>query len=245
MNISGSTITNSIITIDLTYLADPIVPVWYDLSKFNAGGMTIVDSSGNHNNGLISSSLDHEGLTIDTTNGGGIVLSGTQWIDTRTFLTQDFTVSMAIKIPLGINNFPASLWGTDIWDLNQGYLAALGDDYNLLFGLAGDGNNFGNANTVIVSAANFATPKIIDFVKEGTLLSVYINGQQAGQVDFLVDNGFGGTNATFGSRHQNDSTPGIADPLAASIYDIKIRNYPLTVAESNLIFQSLKSRYGL
>ena len=247
MNISGTTITNSVITIDVTYLADPIIPVLYDLAGFNAGGMTLLDSSGNRNNGIIRSSLSHEGLSFDTAHQGGMILSGTQWIDSPYVLSRDFTVSMAITVDINVNNFPASLWGSEVWDLNTGYIATVLDPTTISFGIAGDLNGFPNSNTSTVEATfdRSGLPTIFDFVKLGTQFSIYINGQIAATQDFGQEGLLSTAPIVFGSRHQNDGSYGIAEPMAGSIYNIKVRNYGVTAPEANLIFQSLKSRYGL
>jgi hypothetical protein len=247
MNISGTTITNSVITIDFTYLADPIVPVLYDLAGFNAGGMTLLDSSGNRNNGIIRSSLSHEGLSFDTAYQGGMVLSGTQWIDSPYILSQDFTVSIAVTFDINLNNFPASLWGSEVWDLNTGYIATVLDSTTISFGIAGDLNGFPNSNTSTVEATfdRSGLPTIFDFVKLGTQFTIYINGQVAGQEDFGQEGSISTNPITFGSRHQNDGSYGIAEPMVGSIHYIKVRNYGITTPEANLIFQSIRSRYGL
>jgi len=247
MNISGSTITNSAITIDITYLADPIVPVWYDLSKFNAGGMTVVDSSGNRNTGRIHSSLDHEGLLVDTATGGGMRFSGTQWLASPYVLNQDFTVSMAIKYNPDLNNFPACLWGSDYWDNNSGYLAAFTNPDILSFGIAGDLNGFpmSPASTVQAQLTSPRAVTVLDFVKLGTVFTIYVNGQVAGQQDFGQEGSISTLPIAFSSRNPNDGTYGIADPIVASVYDIKVRNYGVTAPECNLIFQGIKSRYGI
>jgi hypothetical protein len=247
MIIRGTTITNSAITIDITYLADPIVPVWYDLSQFNAGGMNIVDSSGNRNNGTIHSALNHEGLLIDTATGGGMKFSGTQWIASPYILSQDFTVSMAIKYNPDLNNFPACFWGSDYWDNNAGYIAALTDTDIISFGIAGDLNGFPGLPTSTVQT-QLTSPRavtVLDFVKLGTVFTIYVNGQIGGQQDFGQEGTASTLPIVFASRHQNDSTFGIADSLVGSIYDIKVRNYGVTAPECNLIFQGIRSRYGL
>ena len=357
MNISGTTITNSVITIDVTYLADPIVPVLYDLEGFNAGGMTLLDSSGNRNNGIIRSSLSHEGLSFDTAHQGGMILSGTQWIDSPYVLSRDFTVTMAIKYNSNFNNFPASLWGSDYWDNNSGHLAAFTSADTISFGIAGDlngypgsggtefvfqnpgfaytvdgytgnypnltlirgqtyyfnltnvmsshplalrlssgstsavpgttGNNpssgaYGdgivpttviyqvpldapstivyqciyhagmigtinivNPSTVQTQLANPGAVTLLDFAKLGTQFTIYVNGQVGSTQDFGQEGSISTNPITFGSRHQNDGSYGIADPMVGSIYYIKVRNYGITTPEANLIFQGIRSRYGL
>jgi hypothetical protein len=247
MIISGTTLNNSPVTVDITYLADPIIPVLYELAGFSAGGMTLVDSSGNRNNGIIHSSLDHEGLSFDTAYQGGIVLSGTQWIDSPYVLSQDFTVTMAVMFDINVNNFPASLWGSEVWDLDTGYVATFIDSTTVSFGIAGALNGFPNSNTSTVEATfdRSGLPTIFDFVKLGTQFSIYINGQIAATQDFGQEGSLSTAPMSFGSRHQNDGTYGIADPMVGSIYYIKVRNYGITIPEANLIFQSLKSRYGL
>lgn len=247
MNISGSTITNSLITVDITYLADPIVPVWYDLSEFNAGGMTIVDASGNRNNAKIHTVLDHEGLLVDTLTGGGMKFSGTQWIASPYVLSQDFTVSMAIKYNPDFNDFPACLWGSDYWDNNSGYIAAFTDPDVISFGIAGDQNGFPFSSSSTVQA-QLISPRVVtvlDFVKLGTVFTIYVNGQVAGQQDFGQEGNISTLPIAFGSRNPNDGTYGIADAIVVSMYDIKVRNYGVTAPECNLIFQGIRSRYGL
>jgi hypothetical protein len=245
MNINGTTITNSVITIDVTYLADPIIPVLYNLAGFNAGGMTLLDSSGNRNNGIIHSSLDHEGLSFDTAYQGGMILSGTQWIDSPYILSQDFTVTMAVTFDINANNFPASLWGSEVWDLNTGYIATVLDSTTISFGIAGDLNGFPNSNTVEATFNRSGLPTIFDFVKLGTQFTIYVNGQVGSTQDFGQEGSLSTIPTVFGSRHQNDGSYGIAEPMVGSIYYIKVRNYGITTPEANLIFQSLKSRYGL
>jgi len=358
MNISGTTITNSAITIDITYLADPVVPVWYNLSEFNAGGMTIVDASGNRNNAKIHSILDHEGLLVDTLTGGGMKFSGTQWVASPYVLSQDFTVSMAIKYNPDLNNFPACLWGSDYWDNNSGYLAAFTDTDIISFGIAGDQNGFPGPNNVefifqndgynysvdefddttyptltvvrgetysfnftnvgsghpialrltsgntsavpgttgnnpssgvygdgtvpttvtyqvpldapsviyyqcvvhsgMIGTINVVNPStvqaqltsprvvtVLDFVKLGTVFTIYVNGQVAGQQDFGQEGNISTLPIAFGGRNPNDGTYGITNAIVSSVYDIKVRNYGVTTPECNLIFQGIKSRYGL
>lgn len=247
MYITRTKLNNSPITIDYTYVVDPIKPIWYNLATFNAGGRTLLDYSGHRNNGKILTDLDHEGLQVDTTNGGGIVLSGTQWISSPYILSQDFTVSMVVKYDPNLNNFPASLWGSEFWDNNSGYLAAFTDPSTISFGLAGDLNGYpSNAySTVQVSLSNPQRVTMLDFAKIGTIFIVYVNGQPLGYTDFGQEGTASELPINFGSRHQNNGTDALSDPIVCSIYDITVRNYGLTAPECNLLFQGIKSRYGL
>jgi hypothetical protein len=209
--------------------------------------MTIVDASGNRNNAKIHSILDHEGLLVDTLTGGGMKFSGTQWVASPYVLSQDFTVSMAIKYNPDLNNFPACLWGSDYWDNNSGYLAAFSDPDIISFGIAGDLNGFPFSSTSTVQA-QLTSPRdvtVVDFAKLGTVFTIYVNGQVAGQQDFGQEGSISTLPIVFGGRNLNDGTDGVANTIVASVYDIKVRNYGVTTPECNLIFQGIKSRYGL
>jgi hypothetical protein len=101
------------------------------------------------------------------------------------------------------------------------------------------------ASTVQAQLTSPRAVTVLDFVKLGTVFTIYVNGQVAGQQDFGQEGSISTLPIAFSSRNPNDGTYGIADPIVASVYDIKVRNYGVTAPECNLIFQGIKSRYGI
>jgi hypothetical protein len=242
MIISGTTVTNTDIILKLDYQPIGIMDIWYDFSTFSSGRY-VIDYSGHQL--PARSNTDYGTITHISTYSGGISFDypgGGHFISPYRFNPNtDWTVVVAAQIPNGLNNPWFALFGDDIRDTEQGYLAVFTDVDVVSFGPAGF-VNWDNAISATVN--NPELPNIYAFVKQGTFYKIYINGELANSNDIGITGTLSTVDLTIGAMHGSNGN-GAENFIQCNLFDFKVYNFPFSDGDAAFSFAQVSSRYGL
>lgn len=212
--------------------------LYYDLSNsscYSGSGSTLVDLSGNGNNGTLVNNPTYNG----SDHGGSITTSrsSTQYIKTaNTFdLGTSWTVSVIANISTS-QQYWATLWGNDSYP-GVGYWALQTASNNLQVNTSGFGG-------VTYTGSIQGSIKVFDFTYDGSNVTTYINGTSviSGSMatPTLASNGL-----YFSARHQNGGGATPVDLMNATFYQMKVYSSALDSSTILSNFNAVKSQYGL
>ena len=168
-----------------------------NLNTAPSSGSTWTDTTGNGYNGTLNGTY-----TYTASNGGGIIttVAGTSYISVNYNFVAPFTVS--VLATFNISTYWGSIWGSEAYGPQKGYLAYISDDNTL---------NFGSPNgvgTVTVSGINTSGPNLWDFTVDASNNgTIYQNGTSiyTGTIT-APKNGIAAGGTFFGARHVNNSS---------------------------------------
>jgi hypothetical protein len=215
----------------------------FNLATAPSTGSTWTDSSGSGRNATLLGSPSYV-----SSNGGGIRLNnednnGTDYISVPYNIASN-TVTVEVVASFNPTSTWGTIWGNEFYDNNSGYLAYLGSNTEISYGIP-------NSETTETITASDAIRQWI-FVINGTQVSLYLNGSQVGTTDTISNQTlFATSEFYFGSRHLNDGT-GATDKLNNSnaafypvFYQMRGYNKALSGAEITQNFNAVKDTYGL
>ena len=215
-------------TLSQGIITDGLV-LYYDISNPSSytGSNTIIDLSGNGNNGT-----SYNSPTYNPSNGGSLFLNGIdQHILSDYNLGSNFTVSIIAKMSLGQTQYWATMFGNDVYDSEYGYWMFFESFNNLETGGPLLYNNSEDLYTFLGDSGIYMSNiNVYDFVVSGTELSLYVNGTLVNSITTTHVPTPSTSGISFGSRHTNDAS-GFTDHAKMNLYNAKIYNRALTPSE--------------
>ena len=195
-------------------------------------GTVWTDLSGNYNNGTLVN-----GPTYSSTNKGVIVSDGIDdYVNTNFLLPlSNFTVSMWFKrVSSAYWNV---MWAGEVWSNGSGYIAYLGSDTVLYFGLGG-----GSGFATTISQSNVPTLYTFTLSNAG-YAEVYTNGVLK-NAQIIPLSTVSPKTIKLSTRHSNDGA-GFADLRSNMYYTFSVYDRVLTAVEVKRNFQASRGRYGV
>lgn len=204
--------------------------LYYDISNPSSytGSNTIIDLSGNMNNGI-----SYNSPTYNSANGGSLIFNGTDQKITSSYnLGENFTVSIVAKLDAGISHYWASLFGNEVYDSQHGYWLFMETYNNLEAGGPLFYDNGQDLYTDLTTSSNDMTNiNVYDFVVSGADILLYVNGTLVNSTTTTTGTATSSTSGiSFGSRHTNTGT-GYTDYAMMNLYSAKIYNRALNSSE--------------
>jgi hypothetical protein len=208
-----------------------LVDAWFFRGVHNIGKGSTVFSlrnaiKGTLNGGLSYGSDSYSGLTMSRTLG--------RYISTNYNLESEFT----IEIVYYISDFNAwsTLWGTDLWNNSQGYLATFTASTTLNIGASNAGTRYNVTTNAVKPITRYS-------ITQGSNTSTcYINGAQAG-TSTISNYRLSNVGLFFGSRHINDGTAGSGNDIAnGNIFAALVYNKALNANEILNNYNNTKGR---
>jgi len=238
MRIKNTNIDNFNVYQNLRSQPDPVIKVYYDFRTHRAGPY-VFDVSGNYNRGEVFGLLGY-----DNSNGGGCVFGENKWVSLDYTLPTNFTVFLIGKFPSADNNPWNTLWGTDSWDQDQGYIGVLTAPNTVQFGPAG--YTYFDTNSATATINNQDDVNIYTFVKNNDSYYIYINGTlQGSSTNTGAASSDSGLPLYIGARHTNYGDDTAINFATGTIYDFRLLEYAMTGPAVAIAFNELKTRYGL
>jgi hypothetical protein len=249
MNIeSGITIGRGI-TISGSSTVTTLPPIVTSGLQFNlqtapTSGTTWTDSSGNGRNATLLGSPSYV-----SNNGGGIRLNNqdansTDYISVPYNIASN-TVTVEVVASFNPTSFWATIWGNEIYNTSEGYLAYVDSSTNISYGIP---NNEVNKS---ITASNAIRHWI--FVINGTQASLFLNGSQVGTTNTIGNQTLFATGGfQFGSRFAANDGTGFGDTMNNSnsalypvFYQMRVYNKALSGAEITQNYNAVKDTYGI
>ena len=216
----------------------------FNLATAPTSGTTWTDSSGNGRNATLLGSPSYV-----SNNGGGIRLNNqdansTDYISVPYNIASN-TVTVEVVASFNPTSFWATIWGNEIYNTSEGYLAYVDSSTNISYGIP---NNEVNKS---ITASNAIRQWI--FVINGTQASLFLNGSQIGTTDTTSNQTLFATNDFyFGARHNNDGIGFGGDTMNNSnsadypvFYQMRMYNRALSGAEITQNYNAVKGTYGI
>jgi hypothetical protein len=216
----------------------------FNLQTAPTSGTTWTDSSGNGRNATLVGSPSYV-----SNNGGGIRLNNqdansTDYISVPYNIASN-TVTVEVVASFNPTSFWATIWGNEIYNTSEGYLAYVDSSTNISYGIP---NNEVNKS---ITASNAIRQWI--FVINGTQASLFLNGSQIGTTDTINNQTLFMTGGfQFGSRFAANDGTGSGDTMNNSdsalypvFYQMRVYNRALSGAEVTQNYNAVKGTYGI
>jgi hypothetical protein len=216
----------------------------FNLATAPSTGSTWTDSSGNGRNATLLGSPSYV-----SSNGGGIRLNnednnGTDYISVPYNIASN-TVTVEVVASFNPTSTWGTIWGNEFYDNNSGYLAYLGSNTEISYGIPN------SETTETITESNAIRHWI--FVINVTQASLFLNGSQIGSTDTINNQTLFATGGfQFGSRFAFNNGTGFGDTMNNSdsvlypvFYQMRVYNKALSGAEITQNFNAVKDTYGL
>jgi hypothetical protein len=216
----------------------------FNLQTAPTSGTTWTDSSGNGRNATLLGSPSYV-----SNNGGGIRLNNqdansTDYISVPYNIASN-TVTVEVVASFNPTSFWATIWGNEIYNTSEGYLAYVDSSTNISYGIPN------SETTVTITESNAIRHWI--FVINGTQASLFLNGSQVGTTNTIGNQTLFATGGfQFGSRFAANDGTGFGDTMNNSnaafypvFYQMRVYNRALSGAEITQNYNAVKGTYGI